>query len=431
MKVIIIGAGAAGLMAAKHLAAAGHQVQVLEARDRLGGRIYSFRNDADGFVCEAGAEFIHGNLPVTIDLLNEAGIAYTMVQGKILQHFDGQWQQGGNEFDHAALVEKKLSSLKEDISMKEFVEREFNGDEYMDVRHSLLGYIEGYYAADPAKTSAMHFYKEWKSEDEQQYRVDGGYSSMINYLAECITKGGGNIQTSTVVKEVHWQPNQITVKDDAGSTYTADKVIIAIPLGVWQHDDAIASITFHPALAAKVNAAKQLGFGSVIKILLQFKAFWQNIEASNTDLKQMGFIFSDKTIPTYWSQLPAKQPLLTGWLAGPKAQQVRFEDDAAVITETIASLSSIFNIPQEELQQMLLWSKVYNWNKDPFTLGAYTYSTINCDDIKKSLATPVADTLFFAGEALYTGTETGTVEAALTSGMFVAREIEAAMKVNM
>jgi monoamine oxidase len=426
MKIIIIGAGAAGLMAGKILAAAGHHIQILEARDRYGGRIHSFLHDDKTF--EGGAEFIHGNLQVTLDLLREAGIGYTEVGGAMIGHFDGQWQQTREPFEHADEVEDRLSSLRENISIKAFLEREFSGDKYAGLRHSLLGYIEGYYAAEPSRMSAQQFYKEWNAEDEQQYRVDGGYGRMINYLAQQVIARGGSIETSVIAKLVQWEEGKATVTDSTGKIYDGDKLIVTIPLGVWQQQQAISSISFNPTIPNKIEAAQQLGFGHVIKILMLFSpAFWDELKGINAAVQDMGFIFSDQPIPTYWSQIPSTARLLTGWLAGPKSTDKKWEDDSVVLQETLASLAAILNKSVAEIESLLEWNQVFNWNKDPFTLGGYTYSTMESEVAKKKMVDPLADTIFFAGEALYDGTETGTVEAALASGLFAAKQIKAVL----
>lgn len=432
MNIIIIGAGAAGLMAGKHLSAAGHAVQILEARDRLGGRIHSFTQAGSNLVCEAGAEFIHGNLPVTIDLLKEAGIAYEQVSGDMWEHFGNRWQLAEEEFEGADLVEDKLSRLTDNISMKEFLEREFGDEKYAMLRQSLLSYIEGYFAADPSRTSALQFYKEWSSEDEEQYHLPGSYSSMINYLAECISSKHGNIRVSTVVKKIDWSNDPVRVTDAERNEYVADKVLITIPLGVWQSKDSSASISFLPSLPQKLEAAQQLGFGNVIKILLHFKtAFWKEHTAqlpAGKDLQNMSFIFSDEAVPTYWTRLPQQNALLTGWLAGPKSTNSQYHDETVVLNEALSSLASIFDTTTAALRDMLSWSKVFNWNTDPYTLGGYTYSTLEFEHARKALLEPVENKLFFAGEGLYEGMETGTVEAALTSGIVAAQQIIASAR---
>jgi monoamine oxidase len=115
--------------------------------------------------------------------------------------------------------------------------------------------------------------------------------------------------------------------------------------------------------------------------------------------------------------------LLTGWVAGPKADELKTADEETIIQKAIDSLASLFSLTEDELKANLQTSYVFNWAADPFTRGAYAYSTIGTKEARKTLMEPVEETLFFAGEALYDGTEMGTVEAALVSGQRVAKEV--------
>lgn len=169
-----------------------------------------------------------------------------------------------------------------------------------------------------------------------------------------------------------------------------------------------------------------MGFGSAIKILLFFKdPFWEEIALAQpeVDLKRTSFIISDQEIPTWWTQLPERSSLLTGWLAGPKAFALKDTDNETILLQSLDSLSRIFNMEKKDLQQKLLSWQIFNWTADAFTRGAYTFSTTGTKKARKILMQPVEGTLFFAGDAFYDGLEMGTVEAALSSGLRVAKEI--------
>ncbi|MCW3109066.1 MAG: FAD-dependent oxidoreductase, partial [Segetibacter sp.] len=180
MDVIIIGAGAAGLMAAKQLSGAGLKVCVLEARERLGGRIYTFNNTCS-ISSEGGAEFIHGNLEVTLKLLKEAGIDKQELTGEMWQVVNGKWSRESEFFDYAEQVIEKLKLVKDDISIATFLDKYFAEEKHEALRNSLISYVEGYYSGEVTKTSAKAFLEEWMTEDEQQYRPVGGYGNMIQY----------------------------------------------------------------------------------------------------------------------------------------------------------------------------------------------------------------------------------------------------------
>ena len=417
--VIIIGAGAAGLLAGKLLAEHGKTVCILDARDRIGGRIHTLPYEDWNTVAEAGAEFIHGNLELTFELLKEAGLKKVQIGGEMWRVINGDWQQDDDYFDKQEKVVSKLKTLKEDMSMAAFLAREFAGDENAEVRQTLTGYIEGYYAGDSNLASAQTFLAEWQSENEEQYRPVTGYHPLLQYLLTKFQENGGILQLSTIVKQINYLQNIVEVIDVNLQKYTATKAIITVPLGVWKAEEKdLAFIDYHPALPQKKEAALQMGFGAVVKILLQFKEpFWLQ---ESYKLKDICFLFSDQNIGTWWTQNPIENNVLTGWLAGPRAFDLRHSDDAIIFEQAMASLQHIFNINKEKLAAQLLQWEVFNWTSDPFTLGAYSYSTIHTTAAQKVLSTPVENTLFFAGEALYSGNETGTVEAAFTSGRDVA-----------
>ena len=159
-----------------------------------------------------------------------------------------------------------------------------------------------------------------------------------------------------------------------------------------------------------------MGFGSVIKVVLEFTTpFWQ------AQLPELEFLLSDAPVPTWWGQLTGARPLLTGWLAGPPAERLRDAPASMVLEQALASLSYLLAVPPAELAAQLCASYVGNWSAEPYACGAYSYPTVGAEAARATLAAPVADTLFFAGEALYQGAEGGTVEAALTSGQATAR----------
>lgn len=428
MDVIIVGAGAAGLIAAKKLAESGFKVCVLEARARVGGRIYTIYNSAFTTPIEGGAEFIHGNLAVTLDLLKEAGIETEEIRGDVWEITDGKWKQENNYFESAELVLKRLQELKEDISIAQFLEKYFDDEKYKKLRKSLTSYVEGYYSGEISKTSSLAFLEECLSEDEQQYRPTEGYGRMIGYLADTIKKYEGVIQLSTIVKEIRWQREKVEIVDSKGKIYVAKKAVITVPLGVWTAgENGEGSIRYAPALPQKMESAKQMGFGSVIKILLCFNSiFWEDEQVkkqTHVDTSQLHMALSDLPIPTWWTQVPKKLPLLTGWLSGPGAEKMKNDADETIVEKALCSVSTIFRVRIDLLKENLVVWKVLNWTSDPFTRGSYSYSTMETNEARKILIEPVEDTLFFAGEALYEGAEMGTVEAALTSGIKVASQI--------
>ena len=421
--ILIIGAGAAGLAAGHELSLVNKKIAVLEAKDRIGGRIYSIEDDRFGQIVEAGAEFIHGKLPVTFSILDKAKIKYHSVGGNIWEVENGEICKKKDFITGWDKLMKELRSLEKDIPFSEFLETYFPGNEDEDLKASAIKFVQGYDAADTDKVSSLALLHEWENQDDDhQERIDKGYAALMNFLAGEIKKRANDIFTKAVVKTIKWQKGKVEVITTDDRQFVASKVLITIPLGVWQAEDEEGNISFLPELPEKKQAAKKMGFGAVIKINLQFQDnFWEERVANK--MKGAGFIFSDAAIPTWWTQQPIKNGMLTGWLAGPKAMELKDAGEEEIFEKTLQVLAYIFGVDENFIKKELVAHYITNWTADIFTRGAYSYPTLDTHWAKGVLLQPVEQTLYFAGEALYKGSETGTVEGALASGIEVARNI--------
>ncbi len=425
--IIVIGAGAAGLMAAMQLSKSGKKILVLEANDRIGGRIHTIYDN--GLALEMGPEFIHGDLPISLRLLNDAGIGYRPSGGEMWRAQDGKLTHEDHFIKDWGLFEEHLRGLDEDMTINDFLDKYFGGEPFGELRTSVRQYAAGYDNADPARASAVALRKEWLEEEEgEQHKINGGYMVVINYLAGKVVEHGGSILKNTTVKEIRWQHDNVELITDIGAMYTASKCIVTIPLGVLQAGyDSKCGIRFVPELPAHTAALQSMGMGNVIKILFVFKEiFWKKdaiTARAQGNMERMLFLFSDEQIPTWWTQYPDASPVLTGWVGGPNALALKEKDDAEITSLAMASLSGIFNLSVSEIEGMLEAVYINNCPADPYMLGSYSYATVQTKNALELLNVPVADTIYFAGEAYYTGVEMGTVEAALASGALTAEKI--------
>ncbi|MGZ8537461.1 MAG: flavin monoamine oxidase family protein [Flavisolibacter sp.] len=415
--VIIIGAGAAGLMASWELALTGKTVCILEAKEKTGGRIRTIEDERFESVVELGAEFVHGDLELTEMIFKKAKIEKHKVRGSIWQKHKGQLEEQKDFIEDFSKLNKKLKEVKNDISVAEFFGNYLQGDSFEELRFSLKNYVEGYYAADITKASTMAMCEELNNSDEKQYRVEGGYIKLINFLEEQCMKNHVEILVSHPVTEVKWSKDLVEVISHQES-FTSTKLLTTISVGLLQTE----SIKFSPALPRQMSAARALGFGPVVKTILQFdKEFWKDSSyTEDKKLDDLGFMFSAAEIPTWWTYYPQETGMLAGWSGGRHAEKIKTLTDEEIIENAIDSLTEIFDIRKEKLRGMLIAWQVGNWPADPYTLGGYSYDVVNGNDAKSILKIPEENTLFFAGEGLFEGPEIGTVEAALRSGREMA-----------
>ena len=418
---IIIGAGAAGLITALELAKAGKKVLALEARNRIGGRCFTFSGDGFTQPVELGAEFIHGELPLTFKLLKEAGLKYEAVSGESFQAKNGEIVPSEFFMEHWDELEQALQEVQEDQPLDQFLQQHFQEDKYADLCKSVNQFAAGYDTADPARVSLFSLRDEWLNEhlEETQYRISGGYVGLMDFLAKEIEKLDGEIKLDSIVKQVNWQQGLVDVLTDNAS-FTGTKLVLTIPLGVLVlAGNETGAIVFNPDLPEQRKAATEMGFGAIIKILMEFtEPFWEE-----KGLRNMQFLFSEEKIPTWWAQNPQRNNVLTGWLGGKPQDKIQTLNDEGLLQEAIVSLAHIFNVDASFIEQKLVAAKVYNWTADPFTRGSYSYATLQTKLAREILKKPIAQTIYFAGEALFEGEQLGTVEAALVSGLEVAKEI--------
>ncbi|WP_315758442.1 MULTISPECIES: NAD(P)/FAD-dependent oxidoreductase [unclassified Bradyrhizobium] len=417
MHVIVVGGGAAGLMAARELARAGKQVTLLEARDRCGGRIHPLPASRFGYRADAGAEFIHGEAPVTHALMAEAGLTSTPVDGARWYVTDGAFSREDPADRQMRQLHRVARQLDQDMTVTALLERHFGGAEFAALRKSVLGMVQGYDAADPGRASVFALRDEWMGGDRgAQARIVGGYAALLDHLlAECRAHGVA-MQLEAVVGAVESSDDGVVVRCADGRAQRGDIVLLTVPLPL------LRTIALPPAMRSQLAAAEAIGFGNVIKLLLRFERRWWR-EARTENLSDMLFVLSDADVPVWWTQHPNDDAVLTGWLAGPPAGAFVALDDVALIESGLSALASIFSQPVDSLRQQLLASHVTDWAKDPFARGAYSYATLGSREAQDTLSCCEGERVLISGEALYRGRDMGTVEAALASGQQTARRI--------
>lgn len=422
--VLIIGGGVAGLAAARALALAGLPVTLLEARDRLGGRVHTVMDATGKLPVELGAEFIHGAHNATWDILRAAHLDTQRVPERHWRVTPNGLAEDPKFREQLDQVIARISPVAPDQDVRSFLDHSWGLEPR--IKRLACDYVEGFHAAPAQRMSVRALALAESSgpdeESEQQFRVTKGYSAMVQWLSKEISAHGAEIRFNARAKRLRWERGSVEVEvETAGrrKSYPGARAVIALPLGVLQEQgpDAFA---FEPRLPGKEKAIGGLAMGAVVKIILQFHSrFWP--------VENFGFLHSfEPWLPTWWAD--ERGTLLTGWIGGPRAARLAEQGNEAILKEAIQSLSRLFKVEADRIHDLLAASYVHDWQHDPFTRGGYSYTPMGMMDMPKRLAAPVADTLFFAGEATDTQGQQGTVHAALASGKRVAEEILQAVR---
>ncbi|NMH28788.1 flavin monoamine oxidase family protein [Flavobacterium silvaticum] len=407
MKMIIIGAGAAGLMAAYELTRKNIEVIVLERENRIGGRIHTLIPDGFSQTIEAAAEFIHGELPLTLSLMKKAKLPVSKVSGHFYSFASGRLKSGFGDSTVWSLFYEKADALQRDQTLSEFLEENFPGKEHNSFRTEVIAMAQGLDLADPDNLSVFSIREEWASED-QQYRPHSGYVSLLQYLHNESAKGQYELHLNAKVSKIDWKPNAVRVHA-SDKIYEAEAVIITSSVGNMQ----ARQLEFVHPIPHKLNLFHAIGFGNVIKIILEFdRAFWEE------RAEALGFLFTPQSI-TFWTQLEEHKPILTGWIGNSHVSEYQDKTDAEIIESALAALVPVFG----DIRDIFKIGAVFTYDTDSASGGGYSYLKIESKKAIAELNRGIEDTIWFAGEALHPKGEIATVEAALQSGRSVARKI--------
>jgi monoamine oxidase len=435
--VLILGAGVAGLAAARDLSRAGLRVAVLEARDRVGGRVLTVHPPDVNVAIELGAEFVHGRPPETFELIKEAGIDARLITGD--PFCSNQATIGRCDF--WGRIEKVLERLPKnapsDLSFKQFVDslgkNPGDADISEDDKFAACNYVRGFHAAHPEEISVQSLVEgieaEEKIDGDSQFRFSEGYDRLLGVLQKRVESGGARVELNTRVTHVEWKPGSVRLdalqSGDQSATFSAPLLVNTLPLGLLQ----AGTVTFNPALP-KQSAMSKLRVGHVIRVPLVFRScFWTNLEAQGRSLRRMSFLFShDKVFPTWWALRPMDAPVLVGWAPADAAERLSTHTDAEICREAVAALARVMHLPLAEIEDQLLSAHTHNWQSDPFSLGAYSYVAVGGGEVQREFAQPIAETLFFAGEATNFDGHHGTVHGAIATGHRAAAEVLASAR---
>jgi len=429
--ILVLGAGAAGLAAARMLADAGKRVAIVEARHRVGGRIFTCHvptaNSSNPVSVELGAEFIHGLPQATWNLIREANFKTVELEGTQDLFVRGHRESGG-EFhgDAAGVLEQMMAWLTTqprgtDATFAEYLDLAAIG---APKRERAAMYVEGFNAADRNIIGVAALARQQRAENEIEgdrlFHIEAGYDALPGFLADRFRAAGGSILLGHRVRDISWSRDAVAMTgvDAAGPfEFQAERAIVTLPLGVLN----AGTVDFQPVPQIIFQNVAKMAMGVVLRISLLFDAkFWQ---------KDVSFLFApDEMLSTWWTPMPNPAPLITGWAGGPKATALAKKIGAcanptALLDESLGALSRLFGRSTRNLQKMLVSWHTHDWQADPYALGAYSYAPAGAVDASQMIAQPALDTLYFAGEHTDTMGHWGTVHGALASGLRAATQI--------
>jgi monoamine oxidase len=417
--VVVVGAGMAGLTAARALAEAGLRVLVVEAQERIGGRILTQHVASEAI--ELGAEFIHGRPPELWALIDEAGLETYERGGSRVCFEDGALTNCGGEMDEIFGPLEKLEHFDgPDITFAEYLDREKIPEEDRD---RMIGYVEGFNAADHRVISAASLGAQQKAEDasdgDRIYRLRDGYDQLPAYLESRIIEHGGSVRTSAPVKAIRWEAGRIEIATDTG-TFHAKRAVVTLPLAVLQS----GSVAISPEPGLVLKAANHLRMGQVCRFTLLFREqFWKALPPQ-PELGEVSFLFSFSEMPpVWWTPHPEASKSITGWVGGPRSQMLAGMGTEELGHHACATLARIFGLEQDHIHGLLLGCYTHDWQHDAFSGGAYSYVAAGGLDASRQMTEPVAKTLYFAGEHTDTTGHWGTVHAAMRSGLRATAQI--------
>lgn len=407
---IVIGAGAAGLMAARELTRAGRTVRVLEAGDRIGGRVHTIADPRAGVPIELGAEFVHGDAPETTRLIDEARLTTVPVLGKHYRSDDGELSPQGPAWQRMGRVFKLMNpGRKADRSFQDFLDEKPGGARLRAERELAFGFVQGFNGADVSLISEKSIAEQGDPTEGamEARRIVRGYGALLDHLR---TSTDAEVLLRTEVRRVEWSEGRVRVTDARGEGHHARALVVTVPLPAIQDGD----IVFEPAIPTVTRAARKMVMGHVQRVVVVVKErFWE------PKAEALSYVHApERPFNVWWTQSPLQAAVLVGWAGGPPAMALT--ESGTVETTALAELARVFGMRRARVESLVESLHTYDWSRDPRTRGAYSYIGVGGTNAPRVLARSVEGTVFFAGEATESETE-GTVEAALVSGKRAAR----------
>jgi monoamine oxidase len=414
--VVVLGAGMAGVTAARALATAGLDVVVLEAAARLGGRVWTIRDFADSPM-EAGAEFVHGSRAATWADVGAAGLRTRAAP------YPNSWLHlaGRTRWLPLHLLRPdawpslsiiwSIRRVDCDMSAATFISaRGYRGRAKELATLTLAAHLPG--SVEEIGVQGLVSDGVVNLETGVNHRVLDGYDLLPAHIAR-----GLDVRLGWRVAHLSWSPDEVEVAADDGRTFRARAAVTTLPHGVL----ASGAPSFDPPLpAAKTGAIAAIRTGPVAKVLLRFdERFWPSRMAQ--------VACGTGPLTLYWPTSFGTDgpPVLLGYATGPRAKALSVAGADAAPEIAARDLARLF--PRAHPQRLLREARFVDWLTDPNAQGGYTFLPPGAVGARAALAAPDTGALFWAGSATAWSPVADTVEAAYLSGLRAAQQAQRAL----
>lgn len=409
----VIGAGAAGLTTAHILAEHGQTVTVIEARDRVGGRMHSREVPGVPGALELGAEFVHGTPRELIQAIRGAGLSLEEVKGQ-RYCLDASGLQPCSFMDDVFGVMAEMGSYSgPDITFARYLEShaaEVTGE----TRFRAFEFIQGFDAAEPERVSVHWLQLSGEASEadngDQLYRLREGYAALARALQAQLPPSV-DVRLATPVHKIEWKRGSVKVHTSCG-TDEFRRAVLTVPAPV------LPEIEFNPRVP-NTDAAARIASGAVVRVSL---VIGESFARLLPQLPGLSMLHShDEDFPAFWPSAGGR--LLTAWAGGQRAARLSKLQQDQIAEAAVGSLSRILNIPVAAVREHIESAHTHNWQEDPFARGAYSWLPVGETASIRELAASVEQSLYFAGEATSTTGRNGLVHGALETGRRAAHEV--------
>ncbi len=425
--VLVVGAGVAGLAAAARLTRAGRRVTLIEARDRIGGRVHTLRPPGTTQPIELGAEFVHGHANALWPLIREAGLRTDPVAER---HTGRRRGRPASLPDVRATLAELLendSTSRADQPLAELLKARRDQGADADALAATAGYVESFHGADLQKIGTRALAETERAENidgDDAFRLPEGYDGIPLWLEACCAEPLLELRLSTMLTRLHWKPGQISaeVRLENGRTdrLTASRAVITLPLGVLKAPATRGAIPIDPEPLGWREALGALEMGHAHRIVIRFKEAWW----SRPGEAPVSFVHGpEQAFRVWWASRSNEEPRLTGWRGGPRALALAGQSVDTVTQAAIDSLTAIFGNRARTAAKQIVGTHYHDWTADPFALGVYSYGRVGASEARQRLVEPVASTLYLSGEALAPAGRIATAHGAFMSGTIAADEL--------